>query len=228
MNTFGGIIGSLAAGFVMIPGLGAWKTLVSAGLASTVLAFVLLALSRRLSWIPRVAWAAGLATVASLAAIAPSWNIALFNQGLYREVYTARRLDLERTNHDQLVYYSEGINSPVAVFNGEAGPGRSVSRFEDHQFLTTNPANGHLYLTETMFTAAGKPVILFSRSTDGGQTWLSPVSISDRAGNVTFQDSFAASGKDPSTVYVTFGAFANHNLSNCVSAADIPRVMVTV
>jgi len=104
--------------------------------------------------------------------------------------------------------------TPVAVFNGEAGPGRSVSRFEDHQFLTTNPANGHLYLTETMFTAAGKPVILFSRSTDGGQTWLSPVSISDRAGNVTFQDSFAASGKDPSTVYVTFGAFANHNLSN--------------
>ncbi len=104
--------------------------------------------------------------------------------------------------------------TPVAVFNGEAGPGRSVSRFEDHQFLTTNPANGHLYLTETRFTAAGKPVILFSRSTDGGQTWLPPVSISDRAGNATFQDSFAASGKDPSTVYVTFGAFANHNLSN--------------
>src|SRR5207245_544682 len=39
--------------------------------------------------------------------------------------------------------------TPVAVFNGEAGPGRSVSRFEDHQFLTTNPANGQLYLTET-------------------------------------------------------------------------------
>jgi len=143
MNTFGGIIGSLGTGFVMIPELGAWKTLVSAGLASTVLAFVLLALSRRLSWIPRVAWAAGLATVASLAAIAPSWNIALFNQGLYREVYTARRLDLERTNHDQLVYYSEGINSAVAVFN--AG-GSGTLRVAGKADASTLPADFYTQL----------------------------------------------------------------------------------
>ena len=42
MNTFGGIIGSLAAGFFMIPRVGAWGTLMSAGLTSTALAFVLL------------------------------------------------------------------------------------------------------------------------------------------------------------------------------------------
>jgi spermidine synthase/tetratricopeptide (TPR) repeat protein len=55
--------------------------------------------------------------VAAIAAIAPPWNIALFNQGLYREVYTARRLDVERSRRDQLVYHGEGINAPVAVFN---------------------------------------------------------------------------------------------------------------
>jgi spermidine synthase len=117
MNTFGGIVGSLAAGFLVIPQMGAWKTLLSAALISTALAFALLALSRHLSWLTRATWAVGLAGVASLALIVPPWNVALFNQGLYREVYTARRLDLERTNHDQLVYYSEGINAPVAVFN---------------------------------------------------------------------------------------------------------------
>lgn len=105
-------------------------------------------------------------------------------------------------------------SAPVAVFNGEAGPGKSLSKFEDHQFLTANSTSGHLYLTETRFTAAGKPVILFSRSTDGGQSWLAPVQISDRAGNATFQDSFSASGQNPSTVYVTFGAFSNAHLSN--------------
>ncbi len=104
--------------------------------------------------------------------------------------------------------------SPVAVFNAEAGPGKSVGKFEDHQFLTANPANGNLYLTETRFTALGKPVILFSQSTDGGQSWTAPVQINDRAGNASFQDSFTATGQNPSTVYVTFGAFANVGLSN--------------
>jgi hypothetical protein len=89
-----------------------------------------------------------------------------------------------------------------------------VNNFQDHQFITANPANGHLYLTETQFTAFGKPQILFTRSTDGNQTWSAPVQINDFAGNATFQDSFTATGKDPSMIYLTFGAFANAGLSN--------------
>jgi len=92
--------------------------------------------------------------------------------------------------------------------------GVHVNNFQDHQFITANPVNGHLYLTETQFTAFGKPQILFTRSTDGNQSWSAPVQINDFAGNATFQDSFTAAGKDPSTIYLTFGAFANAGLSN--------------
>src|SRR6185436_12667791 len=73
--------------------------------------------SPQLKWTVRTGWAVALIGVAALGAIAPSWNVELFNLGLYREVYTARRLDLDRRNRDQLVYYGEGINAPVAVFN---------------------------------------------------------------------------------------------------------------
>jgi len=104
--------------------------------------------------------------------------------------------------------------APVVALTGEDSPGNSINEFEDHQFVTANPANGHLYLTLTEFTALGKPVILFTRSTDAGRTWAQPVPISTRAGNATFQDSFSAAGKDPNIVYVTFGAFANAGLPN--------------
>jgi len=99
--------------------------------------------------------------------------------------------------------------SPVAALAGV-----HVNRFQDHQFITANPANGHIYLTETQFTSFGKPAILFTQSTDGGQTWAPAVQINDFARNATFQDSFSAVGADPQTIYVTFGAFSNAGLPN--------------
>lgn len=104
--------------------------------------------------------------------------------------------------------------APVVAMTGEDSPGESVNNFEDHQFITVNPVTGHIYVTQTEFTAFGKPEILFARSTDGGATWLPPVRINDFGGNAFFQDSFTATGKDPSTIYLTFGAFSNGGLSN--------------
>ncbi len=118
------------------------------------------------------------------------------------------------------VYVSKSTNGghswgpPKAVFNAEALPGKSVGRFEDHQFLTSNAKTGELYITETRFRAAGKPDILFSKSTDQNASWTAPVVISDRAGNAGFQDSFSAGGKTAGTIYVTFAAFSTASLSN--------------
>ncbi len=103
----------------------------------------------------------------------------------------------------------ETWGAPVVAMSGV-----QVNEFQDHQFITANPANGHLYVTQTEFTAFGKPEILFTRSTDGGQTWAEPLRINAFGGNATFQDSFTATGKDPATIYLTFGAFANAGLSN--------------
>jgi hypothetical protein len=93
---------------------------------------------------------------------------------------------------------------PQAVFNSQADPGESLGSFEDHQFLTTNAKTGELYVTETRFRGAGKPDIMFSKSSDQDATWTDPVAISDRGGNATFQHSFSAAGKDAGTIYVTY------------------------
>jgi hypothetical protein len=104
--------------------------------------------------------------------------------------------------------------TPVAAIDRESANGQHVGDFVDHQFITTNPATGALYLTETDFNAFGKPMILFTRSTDGGATWSVPVQINDTGGNASFQDSFSAVGRDKNTIYVTFGAFSSASLSN--------------
>lgn len=124
-------------------------------------------------------------------------------------------------------FFPPGLGSAGTIFVSKStdggvtwGPpvpamqGVRVNEFQDHQFLTSNPVNGHLYLTQTQFTAAGKPEILFTRSTDGGQSWAEPGRINDFAGNAFFQDSFTATGQDPQTIYLTFGAFSNGGLSN--------------
>jgi hypothetical protein len=103
---------------------------------------------------------------------------------------------------------------PVVALTGEDRPGNAVNVFEDHPFLTANPANGNLYLSETQFASFGKPIIVFSRSTDGGATWSAPVQVSDRGGNTSFQDSYTATGQNASTIYLTFGAFSKHSLAN--------------
>jgi spermidine synthase len=123
MNTFGGIAGSLAAAFLMVPGIGVWNTLIGASLASGVVALLALVLASQPGRIMRTACAVGLLTASvALVATAPPWDVTFFNQGLYREAYTTRKFDLDRPRKEQLVYFGEGINSPVAVFNigGEA------------------------------------------------------------------------------------------------------------
>lgn len=104
-----------------------------------------------------------------------------------------------------------GLNwgAPVVAMSGV-----QVNEFQDHQFIAANPANGHLYVTQTEFTAFGKPEILFTKSTDSGATWSPPVRINTFDRNAFFQDSFAAAGKDPNAVYVTFAGFSNGGLPN--------------
>src|SRR6266545_2704599 len=115
------------------------------------------------------------------------------------------------------VSFDGGATWPVVgVVPGiQTGSGGQFDRGTDPSVVFDR--NGSAYYTclaLTEFTALGKPVILFTRSTDAGRTWAQPVPISTRAGNATFQDSFSAAGKDPKTVYVTFGAFANAGLPN--------------
>jgi spermidine synthase len=117
LNTAGGIIGSLLAGFLLLPALGVWRSLIGAGLMSVVVGVALSLLAsdrlKRARWAYPIGIAAGALV---LVAAAPDLNLSLFNQGPYREVYRGGKRPSEGEGAEQLIYQREGINTAVAVF----------------------------------------------------------------------------------------------------------------
>ena len=114
VNTTGAILGSLLAGFALIPAIGLRGTLlVGGGLACAAGSAIMLAAagSRR-----RVAAAAiAVASVVSLAA-APRWNDALLSSGAYKYAPYLRTLDMrEALEAGTLLYYREGAAGTVSV-----------------------------------------------------------------------------------------------------------------
>jgi spermidine synthase len=127
-NTAGGIAGTLAAGFWLVPTLGTWTTLRAAGVGSIVLGATLCLVARSCHPALRAGGgAAALALAAALAVAAPPCDVALFNQGLYREVYVRARFDVAGARAERLVYQHEGVNAPVAVFAAQGRANLRVS-----------------------------------------------------------------------------------------------------
>jgi spermidine synthase len=128
MNTMGAIIGSLAAGFVLIPELGVRSTLVLAASSSAGLGLILWmsALTRQRRRIVRIAVGAAVALfIGVIVAKLPAFDAALLNQGTYRDVRKLThfdRNDIIDPEEESLLFYREGLNTTVAVFRlpGEA------------------------------------------------------------------------------------------------------------
>jgi spermidine synthase/tetratricopeptide (TPR) repeat protein len=128
MNTAGAIIGSLAAGFALIPTLGVRSTLVVAAGTSVALALILWisAQARQRRRLIRIA--AAIVVFLFITAIMtklPAYDAALMNQGTYRDVRKLThfdRNDIINPDEESLLFYREGLNTTVAVFRlpGEA------------------------------------------------------------------------------------------------------------
>lgn len=117
LNTGGGIVGTLAAGFFLLPRVGLATTLVVSGIASIVIGMALFGLAGNAPRKRRTvsaAFAGGVAIV--LVVIAPPLDRVAFNLGLYREVYSATTFHAERLYSSEVVFYEQGINCPVTVF----------------------------------------------------------------------------------------------------------------
>jgi spermidine synthase len=143
-NTAGGILGSLAAGFWLLPAIGVWNTLVLAGLASAGIAVTAAFLARVRRPALRLALAAGGAAAAGvLAWQAPAWNVFLFNQGLYRDSFTSDALPVARMQAEKLVFYREGVNAPVGVMRNYGSATLTISGKPD---ASTNPGDLHTQL----------------------------------------------------------------------------------
>jgi len=115
-NTFGGIVGSFAAGFAFIPSIGVRSTILLACAVYLVVGFlVLIAASSR-----GRALAAGLAALVlgGLAiALLPGWEKELMSAG----VYLGRSRVLEDYTAGRVIYYGDGSVCTVAVIREPSG-----------------------------------------------------------------------------------------------------------
>jgi spermidine synthase len=114
VNTVGAILGSMLAGFVMVPEIGLHLTIRIVASISALVAIVMLAVSPRTTsrWIG-FAIAAG---VAVAIAIVPHWNRSLLSSGAYKYAPAMRGPSLETSlTAGDLLSYREGSTGTVVV-----------------------------------------------------------------------------------------------------------------
>lgn len=115
-NTLGGIVGSLAAGFALIPIIGSQWTLIVAALISGTTAVLLTATvgdkARLYTWLPVLL---ALLVFSSVFWI-PTWNPELMASGAYKYAPYSTRLDLESVlTSGDLLYFKEGTTTTVSA-----------------------------------------------------------------------------------------------------------------
>jgi spermidine synthase len=114
VNTLGAILGSLLAGFVLVPRVGLHGSIrLIAGVALAAAVFILIAAARTRGRI------AGFALAAALAigiAIVPQWNRSLLSSGAYKYAPAIRGATLESAlTAGSLLSYAEGSTGTVSV-----------------------------------------------------------------------------------------------------------------
>lgn len=161
INTLGGIFGSLAAGFVLLPLLGLQKGILASGFLYLFCGILVISL---LSWTRKVKTVVSLVIIlfASSALLLPSWNKNILSSGVfvYFPYYLGSR-DIKATmERGKLLFYKEGLSATVAV-KEEAGErylridGKTdASTFSD---LNTEIMAGHLPL---LFHKSSKEVLV--------------------------------------------------------------------
>ena len=119
-NTVGAVVGSLAAGFVLLPRLGIQETLLVAVIADLGLAIVVV-LARAAKWLRRLvpASAVGALLVAAVL-VRPPWDPLLMSAGMYKYVsdlsdYSHEAVRNYAVSDFELLYYAEGTTSVVTV-----------------------------------------------------------------------------------------------------------------
>jgi hypothetical protein len=88
----------------------------------------------------------------------------------------------------------------------------SMARFDDKEWVAVDPATGNVYLAWVIFTALVSARLMFSRSTDGGQTWSRPYAISETTqGEINLQGTAVVVDKK-GNVHVTFLNFGRNTV----------------
>ena len=94
---------------------------------------------------------------------------------------------------DQIVCQSSTDNG--ITWNPGVGIGLNGSKAQDKQWAVVNKTTNTIYITWTQFDVYGSSnpndssIIRFSRSSDGGGTWTTPIRINQKSGNCIDSDS---------------------------------------
>lgn len=114
VNTLGAILGSFAAGFVVLPLAGLQRGLGLGALVTVALAAALLVVAQPR---PRRLVAAALLPLVALATmrVLPRWSLEHFSAGLFRVSIAKDIIESNRWALPQLVYYHDGIATTVSV-----------------------------------------------------------------------------------------------------------------
>jgi len=117
-NTAGAILGSFAAGFILIPLIGAQSGVVLIAALNIVISIAVMAYSGIRPG-PRYAWAAGSAAVYAVIALSlPSWERLAMTTGMYVNDYgkAVKKASFKDWSfNDKLLYYNEGLNAIITV-----------------------------------------------------------------------------------------------------------------
>ena len=144
LNTLGGVVGCLLAGFDLLPHLGVSRTLgLTAGLLFCASVALVLSARRWGATRRRGAVMAGAVAATLLIVLAPPTDQAVLTAGVYAEMLNRdafrQRLAQGRSNvfGGELVFVQEGINNVVAVVANRYGDGNLTLHLSGHWEATT-------------------------------------------------------------------------------------------
>lgn len=142
LNTVGGVIGSLAAGFWLIPHIGPRTSLIGAAFLSVLLAVVVATATSSTKFPRRLPVPiAGAALAALLLFLAPGIDQIAMNIGVYAEMYTPefkRHIEEDAPlTTGELLFLKPGINNNVAVMANLYDDGNLTLHLSGHWVSTT-------------------------------------------------------------------------------------------
>jgi spermidine synthase len=130
-NTVGTILGSMAAGFLLVPAIGIQNTVLLAAGANLAAGLAAVLVARDASGRVRIGAAAAVCLFAALALALPRWDPRLMTSGVavYADTFRGLTPEAFRTSQQrrELLFYEEGLSTTVAVVRSPTAVSLSVN-----------------------------------------------------------------------------------------------------
>jgi hypothetical protein len=88
----------------------------------------------------------------------------------------------------------------------------SLVRFNDKEWIAVDPQNGNVYLVWAIFTVMLTARLMFSRSTDGGQSWSRPLTITETSSAEFNVQGAAIVVDNESAIHVTWMGYGTNTI----------------